>query len=72
LTFNINLLKRNEVRRTPQEIQNRINEIGFNTSLLRELRTISFVQRLISEGPIEQGAMKRVNVYMIADDTLMN
>jgi len=72
LTFNINLLKRNEVRRTPQEIQSRINEIGFNTSLLRELRTISFVQRLISEGPIEQGAMKRVNVYMIADDTLMN
>ena len=60
------------MRRTPQEIQNRINEFGFNASLLRELRAISFVQRLISEGPIEQGAMKRVNVYMIADDALMN
>ncbi len=57
---------------TAQEIQNRINEISFNTSLLRELRAISFVQRLISEGPIEQGAMKRVNVHMIADDALMN
>ncbi len=72
LIININPLERNEVPQTPQAIQNRINEIGFNTSLLRELRAISFVQRLISDGTIEQGAMKRVNVHMIADDALMN
>jgi len=53
LTLNINLLECDGVPHTPQEIQNRINEICFNTSLLRELRAISFVQRLISEGPIE-------------------
>ena len=72
LIINNNPLGRDEVPHTAQEIQNRINEISFNTSLLRELRAISFVQRLISEGKIEQGAMKWVNVHMIADDALMN
>ena len=72
LVININPLERDEVPQTPQAIQNRINEIGFNTSLLRELRAISFVQRLISDGTIDQGAMKRVHVHMIADDALMN
>ena len=68
---NINPLERPGVPRTPQEIQNRINEISFNTSLLRELRAISFVKRLIGEGRMPQGAMKDVAVHMIADDELM-
>ena len=55
-----------------QTIQNRINEISFNSSLLRELRAIEFVQRLIADGKVEQGQMKRVLVHMIADDMLMN
>jgi len=68
---NINPLHRPEVPRSPQEIQNRINEISFNSSLLRELRAISFVQRLLDEGRVEEGAMQRVFVHMIADDALM-
>ncbi|MEM1374780.1 MAG: patatin-like phospholipase family protein [Pseudomonadota bacterium] len=69
---NINPLERVDIPRTPQEIQNRVNEISFNTSLLRELRAIAFVKRLISEGRIPAGAMKDVKVHMIADDALMN
>jgi NTE family protein len=69
---NINPLERPGVPRSPQEIQNRINEIGFNTSLLRELRAISFVKRLIAQGGIPRGAMKDVAVHMIADDELMS
>ena len=72
LIININPLERAEVPQTAQAIQNRINENGFNTSLLRELRAISFVQRLISDGTMDGGAMKRVHVHMIADDALMN
>src|SRR6056297_2770257 len=68
---NINPLHRPEIPRSPQEIQNRINEISFNSSLLRELRAISFVQRLLDEGRVEEGAMKRIFVHMIADDALM-
>ena len=68
---NINPLERPGVPRSPQEIQNRINEISFNTSLLRELRAIAFVKRLIGEGHVPEGAMKDVAVHMIADDDLM-
>ncbi len=69
---NINPLERRELPRSPQQIQNRINEISFNSSLLRELRAIAFVQRLLAEGTLRPGSMSRVLVHMIADDKLMN
>ncbi|MEM0936066.1 MAG: patatin-like phospholipase family protein [Pseudomonadota bacterium] len=71
IVVNINPLYRPDVPQTAQDIQNRINEISFNSSLLRELRAISFVQRLISEGRIARGEMAEINVHMIADDELM-
>ncbi|KEJ88436.1 patatin-like phospholipase family protein [Sulfitobacter donghicola] len=69
--ININPLERDTIPTTPQEIQNRVNEISFNSSLLRELRAIEFVQRLIEEGTVESGKMSRVRIHMIADDVLM-
>lgn len=72
VVININPLEREDVPRTPQQIQNRINEISFNSSLLRELRAIHFVQRLLDDGSLEEGQMARVYVHMIADDALMN
>lgn len=71
LIVNINPLRRDNVPQTAQEIQNRINEISFNSSLLRELRAIAFVKRLIAEGRMERGSMKDVLIHMIADDDLM-
>ncbi len=72
VVVNINPLERDETPVTPQQIQNRINEISFNSSLLRELRAISFVQRLLDRGQMDEGQMARVYVHMIADDRLMN
>jgi NTE family protein len=71
LIVNINPLERPELPVTARDIQNRINEISFNTSLLRELRAIAFVQRLVRTGRIPEGAMKDVLVHMVADDALM-
>ena len=71
LIVHINPLERGEVPRTPQEIQNRINEISFNSSLMRELRAIHFAQRLLNDGSLREGTMKRLYVHMIADDALM-
>ncbi len=68
---NINPLERAETPRDARDILNRINEISFNSSLLRELRAIHFVQRLISDGRMPEGAMKKVRIHMIADDDLM-
>lgn len=71
VVVNINPLERDQVPMTPQQIQNRINEISFNSSLLRELRAISFVQRLLDDGTLDSNNMSRVRVHMIADDDLM-
>ncbi|MCU0827155.1 MAG: patatin-like phospholipase family protein [Tabrizicola sp.] len=72
LVVSINPMRREEVPESPLDIQNRINEISFNASLLGELRAINFVRRLIEEGRMERGRMKAVNVHFIADDGLMN
>ncbi|MEM9968178.1 MAG: patatin-like phospholipase family protein [Pseudomonadota bacterium] len=69
--ININPLERDELPVTPKQIQNRINEISFNSSLLRELRAIDFVQRLLDEGAMDETRMRRIRIHMIADDTLM-
>ncbi|WP_375172897.1 patatin-like phospholipase family protein [Pseudooceanicola sp.] len=68
---NINPLERDEIPMTPQQIENRMNEISFNSSLLRELRAIAFVQRLLERHQVPQGTMKHVLVHMIADDAMM-
>lgn len=68
---NINPLERDDLPVTPKQIQNRINEISFNSSLLRELRAIEFVQRLLDEGAIGADRMTGMRVHMIADDVLM-
>jgi NTE family protein len=72
LVVSINPARREEIPETPLDIQNRINEISFNASLLGELRAINFVRRLIAEGRMEKGRMKEVRIHMIADDGLMN
>jgi NTE family protein len=68
---NINPIERPGTPTTAAEILNRINEIGFNSSLLKELRAIAFVQRLLRDGHLAPGAMKGLHVHMIADDALM-
>lgn len=70
--ININPLESTDLPRTPVEIQNRINEISFNSSLLRELRAIAFVKRLLANGTLAPGSMRDLRVHVIADDALMN
>lgn len=72
IVININPLERTQLPTTTQQIQNRLNEISFNSSLLREMRAIDFVQRLLEDGTMAQGRMANVYMHMIADDALMN
>lgn len=61
----INPIIRKGVPKTAQEIQNRINEIAFNASLLKELRSIDFVARLIEDGKLDRKAYHLQRVHMI-------
>lgn len=72
LIISINPLYREAIPQTPVEIQNRVNEISFNAALLGELRSVAFVKRLIALGRMPAGAMKDINIHLIADDDLMN
>lgn len=72
LIVNINPLYREEVPEDGAAIQNRINEISFNSSLLRELRAVEFVRRLLAGHALPEGTMKRVLIHMVGDDALMN
>ncbi|NIZ09890.1 patatin-like phospholipase family protein [Pseudooceanicola sp. HF7] len=71
LIVSINPLERDELPMLPNEIHNRINEISFNSSLLRELRAIEYVQRLIDEGRVTSHEKKKVLIHMISDDEVM-
>ncbi len=61
----INPIERAETPKSAREILNRVNEITFNASLLKELRAIEFVQRLLAEGKLEGASYRHINVHII-------
>jgi NTE family protein len=52
LLVQINPLERWQTPVTAHDIRNRLNEISFNGTLLRELRAVAFVTQLIEEGKL--------------------
>jgi NTE family protein len=54
---------------TSPSIMNRMQEISFNTSLIREMRTIAYVTTLIDAGKVDGG--KRVLVHLIEAEDLI-
>ena len=65
LLVQINPIERQEVPRTPQEIVERVSEITFNASLLRELRAIDFVNRMIDEGRLDEASYRRNRLHRV-------
>jgi len=67
----INPVERKGIPRTPQEIQNRLNEIAFNSSLLKELRAIDFVDRLVDEGKLDETKYRRERIHIIENQNAL-
>lgn len=61
----INPVERKYTPKSAKEIHNRINEISFNSSLLRELRGIDFVHRLLRENKLDSEHYADVLVHRI-------
>lgn len=62
----INPLHRAETPHTPQEILDRMNELTFNASLVDQMRSIDFINRLIEEGRLQEGhGYKRLLLHRI-------
>jgi NTE family protein len=71
LIVHINPIERPDLPRTATEVMNRINEISFNSSLMREMRAIDFVTRLIDSGAAAELKLKRMLIHAISADDIM-
>ncbi len=61
----INPIERPGTPRTAHDILNRVNEITFNASLLRDLRAIDFVDRLLEEGKLSADSYRKMKIHVI-------
>lgn len=62
----INPIERRRVPKSAREISNRLNEITFNSTLMRELRAIEFVSRLIEDGKLSGEEYMKVHMHRIS------
>lgn len=69
LIVQLNPMRREKLPYTAREIINRMNEISFNTSLIKELRGLEMLRRLIEEGKAEapRGGMRLHMIHGEAD-----
>jgi NTE family protein len=65
LIVHINPIVRNTVPKTPTEIYDRVNEVTFNSSLIKELRAVAFVQKLIDEGWLKDSYRDKLKYVFI-------
>ncbi len=61
----INPVERPGVPRTAREINNRVNEVSFNATLLKELRMISVLREVADPGNCEGALWARMRVHRI-------
>lgn len=66
LLIEVNPVESDEIPKTARAIENRLNEITFNSTLLRELRTVDFVSRLIDKGKLDPKEYTRVYMHIIS------
>ena len=67
----INPLFRKELPHAAGDILNRINEISFNSSLMREMRAVSFITTLVKQNRIVGGDIRQIFIHSVADDEFM-
>ena len=72
MLVHINPMMRSELPRTASEILNRINEISFNSSLMREMRAINFVTDLINGDMLKKGALKKMHIHSVSAEEEMS
>lgn len=65
LIVQLNPIVIDELPKTSQQIMDRINTLSFNSSLMREMRVISFVSKLIDKGFDDDGKLKRVFIHTV-------
>jgi NTE family protein len=65
LIVQLSPMRRDELPHSSMEILNRVNEISFNSSLLREMR-------LIDDGTVIDGSLRRMRIHCVAADDVIS
>ncbi len=68
----INPIERPGTPRTAREIHNRLNEIAFNSTLLKELRAAAYLRRVADPGTGDGAVWARMRVHRIASDVMLD
>jgi len=71
LLIQINPVERAGVPRSATEINNRLNELSFNSPLLKELRMIALLHQVADPGHGEGAAWARMRIHRIATDAML-
>ena len=74
IIVHVNPIERKGVPRLAHEIENRLNEITFNSSLIKELRAVAFVQKLLEEGWLQDefaDKLKHVLMHSVRADKVL-
>lgn len=74
MIVHINPIEREDIPTTAPEIMNRVNEISFNSSLIKEMRAIAFVKKLIEHDMLKdehKDDFKDILLHSIRADTAM-
>jgi NTE family protein len=64
----VNPIIRHVAPRSARDIINRVNEISFNTALIKELRTINLMQQLLGRHDVDIGPAGRTYIHLIHAD----
>jgi len=71
LLIMVNPIHIEQVPQTAQAILDRINTLSFNSSLMREMRAINFVNHLVERGFDDNGRLKKMLIHCIdAEDEM--
>ena len=71
IIVHVNPIQRRDMPRSAADITHRINEISFNSSLMREMRAVAFVTKLIDDRELDESKYHRMFVHWVGNDELM-
>jgi NTE family protein len=72
IIMQVTAITRDELPASAADVLHRINEISFNSSLMREMRAIAFATQLIDTGQLDKDKHRRMFMHWIGNDTLMS
>ena len=68
----INPIARRETPHSAREIQNRLNEIAFNATLVKELRSGALLRKAVDPGTREGAVWAKMRIHRIASDVMLD